>query len=717
MPQLKPQPKSEPKPVPKLPRLRQDLKLYPGSVNSDGSPSWRILDPVRNRFFDIGWLEFELLLRWNEHADPAALMAHVASETTLEPSEDEVKGVAAFLEFHQLAAPGDFQARSKLKQRWLSSVQPWYMKLLHSYLFFRIPLVRPDRFLEATLPAVEFFFSANFFLVVAGLLLADFYLVFRDWENFKSTFLYFFTVEGLLFYALAASFAKVIHELAHAYTAKRYGVRVPTMGIALLVLWPVLYTDTSETWKLADRKKQFAISAAGISSELVLAVFATFLWSLAPEGSLKSAFFLLATTTWMATLAINASPFMRFDGYFLLSDALDFPNLHERSSALASWWVRTTFFRLDEEKPEPNLSAGKQRWLIAFALITWIYRFVVFLGIALLVYHMFFKLLGIFLFLIEIGWFIVKPLYKEAAYLWARRSLARPAWIPILLVFLCGVSGVWLLPVTNEVSAPAVLRAQREQVVYAPFASQLQTLAVRSGQIVEPEALLALLDTSELQSRLKKAVYSIKALEIELERIPANEVRRERMLVLQQELEEAQAEQRATREELERLEVRAAFRGVVRDVPPDLAAGHWVSAREVLMRVVSFDFALIEAYVGEDQARVVRPGQRVTFYSTVKGVPPVPGRVIQVDTSASKQVARPLLSSTHGGDLAAVASPRGGLVAHEATYRVIIHPESMDSGTVAFVSRGTVRIQTDVFALAQNFFTRFIALLIRESGF
>lgn len=707
---------SAPKSVPKLPRLRQDLKLYPGSVNSDGSPSWRILDPLRNRFFEIGWLEFELLLRWNEHTDAAALAVQVASETTLRPSEDEVKAVASFIEFHQLAAPGDFQARDKFKQRWLRSAQPWYMKLLHGYLFIRIPLVRPERFLEATLPAVEFLFTKKFLALVVALLFVDVYLVFRDWENYKHTFLYFFNAEGLLFYALAASFAKVIHELAHAYMAKRHGVRVPTMGVALLVMWPVLYTDTSDTWKLADRKKQFAISTAGIASELTLAVFATLLWSLAPEGSVKSACFLLATTTWLATLAINASPFMRFDGYFVLSDALDFPNLHERSSALAKWWVRTTFFRLEEEKPEPNLTAGKQRGLIAFALITWGYRLVVFLGIALLVYHMFFKILGIFLFLVEIGWFVLMPLFKEAAYLWGRRSLLRPDWIPILLFVLSGAGAVWLIPVTNQVSAPAVLRAQREQVIYAPFAAQLQTLAVRSGQLVEPGELLARLDTFELKSKLKKSMYSTKALEIELARLPANELRREKMQVLQQELEEALAEQRATREELARLEIRATLRGIVRDVPPDLVPGRWVDAREVMMRVVAVNFALVEAYIGEDQIRVIQNGQKVTFYSTVKGAEPVSGRVIQIDTSVSKQIARPLLASTQGGDLPAVTTPRGGLVAHEATYRVLINPDSV-TDSASFVTRGTVRIQTDFFALAQNFFSRTISLLIRESGF
>src|SRR5262249_6975790 len=161
--------------------------------------------------------------------------------------------------------------------------------------------------------------------------------------------------------------------LGHAYTAKRYGVRVPAMGLAFLVMWPYLYTDTAETWELSNNRKQFAIAAAGMAAEFTLAGFATLFWALAPEGGVKTVLFVLATSTWIMTLAINASPFMRFDGYFLLSDALDFPNLHERAGVCARWWLRTTFFQLPLAMPEPSLDRRQVRWLVAFALVTWLY--------------------------------------------------------------------------------------------------------------------------------------------------------------------------------------------------------------------------------------------------------------------------------------------------------------------------------------------------------
>ncbi len=89
-----------------LPALRQDLKLLPGSSHRDGSPSWRIHDPLRNQFYEIGWLEFELLARWSAHGDVQSLIEQVEQETTLSPTPEEVGELLQFLGINQLLAPG-----------------------------------------------------------------------------------------------------------------------------------------------------------------------------------------------------------------------------------------------------------------------------------------------------------------------------------------------------------------------------------------------------------------------------------------------------------------------------------------------------------------------------------------------------------------------------------------------------------------------------------
>jgi len=698
-----------------LPPIREDLRLYPGPTQRDGSPSWRILDPIRNSFFEIGWLEFELLARWRTQSDPDALLAQVAAETQLQPSPDELKDLVEFLAVNQLLAPKSARAQEVLGRRLRESKHAWYWQVLHHYLFFRLPLFRPDAFLANTVALTDVFFTRAFAVVVLMLLGLDLYLVSREWYSVTDAMSRMFTPHAFLYYAIAVSFSKVVHELAHAYAARRYGVRVPTMGVAFLVLWPFLYTDTGETWKLADRRKQLVIASAGMGSELVLAVFSTFFWALAPEGGAKNVLFVLASSTWVVTLAINMSPFMRFDGYFVLSDLLSFPNLHERSFACARWWMRRTFFGLEEAMPEPGLRPRQRAGLIVFAWLTWFYRLTVFLGVALLVYHIAFKLLGIFLMFVELIWFIARPVWQEAAYVWKSRSAVKMAWRPAIVVLALITAFVWLIPVSYEVTAPAIARAQDEYLVYAPFAARVTAVRVADRQSVGADTELVALQGLDLEVREKKADISIASARAELARMPASLRLQESFGVLQERLAQALAEKQAVRDEVDRQQLRAGQAGIVRDVAPDLVAGRWVSPRQLLMRVVSQDAMLIEAYVGERQVAAIAPGQTVRFFPHLPDRPVISGEVVAVDRSPQKQLSRPLLASLHGGDLVVKQDQHGSLVAQDAVFRVIVKPVGPLPKPDAVI-HGSVRIETGLRFLVENFVYRILSVLIRESG-
>src|SRR5712691_5367451 len=162
-----------------LPPLREDLRLYPGSPQADGSPTWRILDPVRNSFFEIGWLEFELLARWREHTDAASLIARVGAETPLRPTLEEIQELIAFLASQQLLTPASAVAQQALSRRLHASRHAWYQDLLHHYLFFRLPLFRPDAFLSRTVALTDIFFTRGFVVLLLALLGLDLYLVSR----------------------------------------------------------------------------------------------------------------------------------------------------------------------------------------------------------------------------------------------------------------------------------------------------------------------------------------------------------------------------------------------------------------------------------------------------------------------------------------------------------------------------------------------------------
>lgn len=707
------------KPDVTLPALRQDLKLYPGSPRSDGSPSWKIHDPVRNRFFEIGWIEFELLARWQEGRTPKDVVTAVALETALRPTEDELLSLLSFLIEHQLVKPTGAVLTQDLKKRWLAKEKghAWYTQLLHNYLFFRVPLFKPDRFLEATLPWVRFMFTRHLAIGLAVIALIDFYLVFQRIDEVGHSFSYFFNLEGLIYYGLAATFAKVVHEMGHAYTAKYFGVRIPTMGFAFLVMMPILYTDTSESWKLENSRERLLIASAGIIAEFVLALVATLLWCMVTQaGPLKSMLFLLASTTWITTVVTNVSPFMRFDGYYILSDMLELPNLHVRSSALATNWFRRTFFGLHEPDPEPGLSESLKKKLTAFSVFSFIYRISVFLGIAALVYHQFFKLLGIFLMAIEVIWFAVRPIAGEAKVLWKQRAALHPRVRPLALVLVLMAAGLWFFPIAAEVQAPALAHADQDFALYSPFPALVQAVYVQPEQVVTAGTTLVQLDSPDVSYRQTKSVLEARSFAEELRRAPASRRLTDQVTVLEQRMGQSIAEGNAAIDDMQRLTLTAPFDGVVRDMALDLVPGRWVNTKELMLRVVEPQHFVIDAYVNEGQVEELKTGQSVMYYPEATNLPVVKGKVQSIDTTASRTVPHRLLASIYGGAIPTSKDEHGVLVAEQAVYRVRIVPEQTQAHFDT-IGRGMVRIDTGAVLVVQNFFSRAAAVFIKESGF
>ncbi len=217
------------------PVIRDDLSLLQGPRAYDGSPTWTLYDPAVHRYFRIGWLEFECLHRW--HLGNSEDIAEAIQNET--PIDVEAKDVDKFLEFveqNNLVKPKGRESTLKFLQFTFLTKQGFWTWLLHNYLFLRIPLVKPQRFLKQALPLVNIFFHRRFiFLLIAAIGLALF-LVSQQWSAFTHSFMYSFTPEGILATLGMMSLSKVVHELGHAFAASHFGCRVPAMGLALNVV-------------------------------------------------------------------------------------------------------------------------------------------------------------------------------------------------------------------------------------------------------------------------------------------------------------------------------------------------------------------------------------------------------------------------------------------------------------------------------------------------
>jgi len=653
-----------------LPPLRQELTLNPAPAAPDGSPTWTLHDPAANRFYELGWPAFEILSRWSL-GTVDAVVAAVNAQTTLSVDTEDVAALAQFLGGHHLilaATPQDSARLMQAAARHKLSVAGW---LLKNYLFFRVPLVRPMSFLRRVYPWISFVYRPGFWWLTLGAAVLGLYLVSRQWDSFMHTFHAYTTWQGLLGLGIALSFAKVLHELGHAFTAYRHGCRVPTMGVALLVMWPVLFTDTSEAWKLNSRRARVQIGGAGVLAELVLAAYATLLWNFLPDGPLRAGVFMLATSTWLVTLAINASPFTRFDGYYLLSDWLNVPNLHERTFALGRWWLRERLFGFGDAPPEA-LPPKHHRFLVIFAMVTWLYRFVLFLSIALLVFHFFFRALGIVLMGVELGWFLALPIVREIRVWWQRRAELRWNRHTVRTTIAAGLLAlVLLLPWQGEVHAPAVLGQIQAQVVYAPRAVQMVMLPVHEGQRVQAGAVLAQLASPDLDYQLASARQQAAQYQWQVEQQPFDDELRALGPALRKRWDTARQTVAGYEAEQARLTLRAPFGGRVVDLNPTLRAGEWLKGGESLLGVVGNDGGVKgDAFVDEAALSRLAIGQQVSFRAALPELPIVHCRVSGIDRLNLGSLDEPYVASVYGGEVASVRRPDGTVTPLESTFRV-----------------------------------------------
>lgn len=702
-----------------LPSLREELALLPGPVLSDGQPSWTLHDPARNLFFRIDWPSFEMLRHW-ALGEPVAVARAACGETTLQLEPDDVLRLARFLVGNQLVQQQGPDSAKKLSSR-LDQMRGGPVKwLLHHYLFFRIPLVRPDAWLTRWQHLAALFGTRTFAWLTLGALLLGVSQIALQWDLFSASLVDTFSWQGLASYGVALVVVKLLHELGHAFTAKRLGCRVPTMGVAFVVMWPMAYTDTNDAWRLNNRLQRLQVASAGILTELAVAAWASLAWVLLPDGAARSAALFLATTGWLATLAVNASPFMRFDGYFITCDALDMPNLHERSFALARWKLREWLFGLGEYAPE-QVPTVRQLWMITFAWLTWLYRLVLFLGIAVVVYHYFFKLLGVLLFGVEIVWFVLSPIRSELrawAERWpairARRRGRLSAGVAAGLLLLT------LVPWPGRVGVSALLRPAEVWPIYAPSGSRVEALPFKEGERVAQGSVLIQLHAPDLEVRRKSQLAKVEGLRWEAAHAGLDADSRMHLLVSDEALSTAQAELASLDTELLNYAPRAPFSGQLRDLDPDLQAGQWISRKERVGLLVKDDGRwIVETWLDEDAVQRVRVGDKAIFITDAADDVVRDLQVATIDRDATRTLPRGELAAQSGGHVL-TREKSGQAIPERAVYRVTLTLDTTEQPSQAPLEhslRGQLTIHARWEAPGWRYLRQAIAVLLRELGF
>lgn len=683
-----------------LPRLREDLQIF--NVDTD---VWTIHDKASGKYFKISGTAFNVLHHWNRAKTLDELHELINRITPCTRSEIEVvvrfctenfltqtseKSMAPLLSFHE-----------KIKSR------SWGHKLIHGYLFFKIHLFNPDRFLSRTRSMLKPFFTTPFAVAVLCLFGINFLLVLNRWGEFLSTAINFANPEGVAYLALSIIILKTFHEFGHAYAAKYHGCRVPSMGIAFMVFYPMPYTDTTDAWRLSPSKR-VDIALAGIKVEFLIAAIAMGFWLWLPEGVFKSLAFFIAGVSLVGTLLINLTPFMRFDGYYALSDIWKIENLHSRSFAQAKAFLKKMLWGI--EVPVEPFSPARKNQLIAFAFATWIYRLILFAGIAYLVYDIAFKALGIILFLIEIGYFILFPIVREAKEWFLLRSRIRIAsrqlwsW-GVLLALLSAL----FIPYSGTLVVPAIRKSASETALFAEYDSRV--VYVNGSREVAPgETILiggSVQNDLERESAQRKLEFYRKRLDAAL---TTEEALHDSLRYSESAIGE-KVKISAARSQREGMELFAPHAGRIEyDFP--LRSGEYTGSGERVAFVFDPNRTEVTGFVEDTDLPLIRSGS-VGVYFDPRTLETIEIVVTAIEPAPLERFAEPLLDSAYGG---AVRISKNG-IPERSIYKITMRPLSPDPMPIACKRYGYVKFDTEPMSLLLKTVSALTSGLIREASF
>jgi putative peptide zinc metalloprotease protein len=470
---------------------------------------WIVLrNPFSNQYFRLQPAAYEFVSRLRPE-----LTVQEVWQQCLERFPDRAPGQEAVLQLlgqlyfanllHYDAGFDSAQLFERFKKRRQREITGTLMNLM----FIRFPLLDPDYFLVRTLPIVGKVinaFGALIWMLVVGWAIK---VVMDNFPALRTQGQEILAPQNLPLLYGALILLKVVHEFGHAYFCRKFGGEVHVMGVLLMIFTPVPYMDATSSWGFRSRWKRVLVGAAGMIVEIFVAALATFLWASTSPGTLHNLAYNMMFIASVSTIVFNANPLLRFDGYYILSDLLEIPNLSQRASMeLRHWWEHYVFGVQASESPARNRSEAA--WLGVFGIASGIYRVIVFSGVLLLVADRF-LILGIIMAAVcAISWITI-PAGKFIHYLASSPRLERVRLRAISIT--CVLAAVLLVllgvvPFPNHFRAPGVLEAGQRAEVLNDVPGLVVKMLAKPGSTVTPGQPLLLLTNQELDLDLADAL-------------------------------------------------------------------------------------------------------------------------------------------------------------------------------------------------------------------
>ena len=492
-------------------RTRSDLVIQTSIFQ--GETCWIVKDPFAMKYFRIREPEY-LVLKELENPTSYSRLKTLLSRKFPEQRirVEAIQQLVINLHRNGLLITGaSGQAKPLIKKR-NKELRQKALALLSSLVSLRLPGFDPEPLLNWMYPKTKWFFSSWFSCVVATICLSAVVLVASNFSEFYSKlpdFQSFFAVDNLLFMGAILIFTKTVHEFGHGLMCKHFGGECHEIGFMLLVLTPAMYCNTSDSWILPNRWHRIAIGAAGMYVELFMAAICTFVWWYTHPGWLHYFCLNLMFLSSVSTVLFNINPLLRYDGYYMLSDFLEIPNLSEKSKMALLSKLRVWCLGMKPVNAR-LLPQRNQEVFAVYSVASFIYRWAILILIFWFVTEIFepwgLAAIGHIVVGISLIGMVVIPLwkaYKFFTYPGRLREVKRGRFVAtsILLLFLTGFVCFYDLP--HFVQADFVLQPKNPQRVVVSEPGNLISVLVRPGDRVVRNQLLAKLENPELELKIE----------------------------------------------------------------------------------------------------------------------------------------------------------------------------------------------------------------------
>ena len=541
---------------------------------------------------------------------------------------------------------------------------------LTSFLSWRVPLVDPERFLERLMPLARRlagWFGALLWLAVVGpaaLVLA------MHWRDFTHGAIdQLMSVQNLAAFWLLFVALKTLHELGHAVLTKVYGGEVHDMGLMFMVFNPVPYVDASSAWKFPETWRRVAVGAGGMLVELFVAGLATLVWVAAEPGIVRTLAFDAIVIAGLSTVVFNANPLLRFDGYYMLSDWLEIPNLNRRANRYVGYLCQRYLFGASSDRP--LTAPGERAWFVGYAVASGLYRLVVMAAILLLLgrIHFYFALVA---GSAAVAMWVVVPAVRGVVHLLTSATL-RGVRVRAIAVTTATVATVVALvgftPLPHRSRAEGVIWLPEDSLVRAPAEGFVASIVAVPGARVRRGQVLFTLRDEPLETRVTELEARRRELRARYDGYaPAERVKAQ---IVADELAYTERDLADARRRVAELTAVAAAEGTFVVAAPENLPGRLVKRGELVGYVVEPRTMTVRAVVPQADIALVRH-RTLAVHARLAERPDVsvPGVVRRVVPGATAHLPATALGANGGGTVAVDLRDETGVKTLERVFQV-----------------------------------------------